>query len=391
VIVRRLLVLAVALLLAAQVVRNSAVWAFSELFPQTAARLWPTHPAVELSLGLAEIGRDSRERKPIDAATFAIIGDAAQKSPLSPQPFLVHGVQAQLAGNPAAAKAAFLAAQWRDPRSMPAAYFLADYYLRTGQPLEGLRQTALVARLSPRGASSVAPFVALYAQNPSNWPQIRALFQSDPAIEEDVLEALASDPRNADAVLALADAAHRGGASQWVRILLQRLVAAGDYGRARAIWASAAAVPPSAGNLLYDPGFSEPDAPPPFNWSLESSPVGLAERQPGNRLHLIFYGQQDGVLASQLLLLAPGSYRLRMKPGPGPVHGELLGWSVRCDKSSLPISTAGLDAAARGWAFAIPANCPAQWLELSGRSGDIAQQADVTIGGLTLTRDGQGA
>jgi hypothetical protein len=60
---------------------------------------------------------------------------------------------------------------------------------------------------------------------------------------------------------------------------------------------------------------------------------------------------------------------------------------VRCDKSSEPLASVGVrEAAARGWAFQVPNNCPAQWIELSGRSGDIAQQSDATIGGVGLRR-----
>lgn len=390
-IVRRLLVVLAGLLLGAQVVRNSAVAALAEFHPDSAARLWAAHPSVELADGLARIGLASRQRQPVSGSTFAMIDDAAVKAPLSPEPFLVHGVRAQLAGDPASARRNFEAAQWRDPRSLPAAYFLADYYLRSGQPLAGLRQTALVARLSPGGPGAIAPFVAAYAQEPANWPQIRGLFQSDPTVEEGVLEALASDPDNAAAVLALADSTHRDARSPWLAILVRKLVDAGQYGRAHAIW-SALAAGPSAGRApLYDSGFSQSAAPPPFNWALTSSGVGLAERQHGDRLHVIFYGEQDGVLAAQLLLLAPGTYRLRVAVSPGAVHPELLGWSVRCDKSTAPISTVSLDRIARGWTFAIPANCPAQWLELSGTSGDVAQQADVTIGSLALTREGAGA
>ena len=44
------------------------------------------------------------------------------------------------------------------------------------------------------------------------------------------------------------------------------------------------------------------------------------------------------------------------------------------------------EATARGWTFLVPDNCAAQWIELTGRSGDVAQQSDVTIGGLSLRR-----
>jgi hypothetical protein len=375
------------LLLAAQVVRNSAVMALAPLHPESAAELWPTHPSVEISLGLAEIGRAARERRPIGNGTFAMIDDAAVKTPLAPEPFLVAGVKDQMAGRLEAARRVFVAAQWRDPRSLPAAYFLADYYFRTGKVLDGLQQTTLLARLSPGGVAAVAPFIATYAQNRANWPQMRALFRSQEGFEDQVLSILARDAANADAVLALADADHRSPKSPWLTTLLESLATSGDYARARAIWASVGGG--TNGELVYDPSFSSPGPPPPFNWTLASSAIGLAERQPGKRLHVIFYGYVDGVLASELLTLAPGTYRVAMQLVGAPVHPETLRWSIRCDKTQEAFATAAVtDLASRGWTFQVPANCPAQWLELSGRSGDISQQSEVTITGFSLSAVG---
>lgn len=385
-IARRAIVIAIALLLAVQIVRNAAVEALATLHPASAAKLWAGHPRVEISLGLAEIGRASRERQAIPKQTFALIDDAAVKAPLSSQPFLVQGVQSQTQGDAETAKRAFLAAQWRDPRSLPAAYFLANYYFRAGDTLNGLKQTAVVARLSPNGVDAVAPFVATYAQDPANWAKMRVLFRSQPALESPILLALAKNPRNADAILAIADADHRKSDSAWLRTLLANMVASGDYARARAIWSSVGGG--NAGNaLVFDPTFSTPEPPAPFNWTFASSTIGLAERQAGNRLHLIFYGNEDGVLASELLLLRPGNYRLQMQIAGEPVHPEALSWSIRCDKATDPVASAAVQQAARnGWTFQVPPGCPAQWLELSGRSGDIAQQSDVTITGFSLTR-----
>ena len=390
-IVRRVVVIAAALLLAVEVVRNAAVVALATFHPAIAAQFWPYHPSVEISLGLAQIGRDAQARKSIDQRTFSMIEDAAVKSPLSAEPLLVRGVQAQTAGAAEGAKRAFLSAQSRDPRSLPAAYFLADYYFRSGQALPGLQQTVLLARLSPGGADAVAPFVAAYAQNRSSWPQMRALFHSQPAIEDDVLTVLARNPGNTNAILAVADQAHRAPDSQWLPVLLQSLVSSGNYQQARAIWTSIGRG--NAGDeLVYDATFSSPQPPPPFNWSLTSSTVGLAERQSGKRLHVIFYGNQDGVLASELLMLRAGTYRLQLQLTGSPVHPESLRWSVRCDKSQQPLASITLDQAANhGWSFQVPANCPAQWLELSGRSEDIAQQSDVTITRLSLVWAGSSA
>src|SRR5206468_496197 len=111
-------------------------------------------------------------------------------------------------------------------------------------------------------------------------------------------------------VLALADPAEKAGKAEWLEPLLTTLTGAGRYGEARGIWERTTGS--RVNGLIYDPGFSDKVAPPPFNWALTSSTIGLAERQPGGRLHVIFYGHDDGFLASQMLLLQPGAYALSM-------------------------------------------------------------------------------
>jgi hypothetical protein len=387
-IARRLVVIAVALLLAVQVARDAAVEALSTLQPAAAAKVWATHPAVEISLGMTQIGAAARERKPIDARTFAMMDDAAVKSPLEPEPFLVRGVQTETNGDVKAAARAFVMAQQRDPRSLPAAYFLADYYFRSRHALQGLQQVAVLARLSPGGLTTVAPFIAAYAKNRANWPAMRALFSSQQGQENSVLSVLAEDPANTDAIITIADQNHRQPDSPWLVTLLRSLVASGDYQRAHALWSSIGGGSAAIG-LIYDPGFSSPGPPPPFNWSFATATIGIAERQPGNRLHAIFYGNDDGVLASELALLPPGTYHVEMQLVGQAVHPEALRWSMRCDKAQEPIASIAIaDAVRNGWTFQVPANCSAQWLELSGRSGDIAQQSEVTITGLKLARAG---
>jgi hypothetical protein len=88
-------------------------------------------------------------------------------------------------------------------------------------------------------------------------------------------------------------------------------------------------------------------------------------------------------------LLSPGAYNLKAQIVGAPTHAEALQWTLRCDKARDPIATITADQAAKhGWNFLVPANCPAQWLQLSGRSGDVTQQSDVTFAPLNLTRGG---
>jgi hypothetical protein len=39
----------------------------------------------------------------------------------------------------------------------------------------------------------------------------------------------------------------------------------------------------------------------------------------------------------------------------------------------------------------VPSGCPAQWLRLSGASGDLPQQVDATVSALKLQRVSSGA
>ncbi len=385
----RILAVLCVVLLGVQVVRNATVAAFAEPLPQSAAMLWPGHPDVQIQRAMVAIAAATGQRKPIPRSAFDAIADGARKAPLASAPFLVRGVEAQVAGNETAARAAFAAAERRNPRSLPARYFLAEQDLRSGNIEHGLSEIAVLAVLTPGGPQSVAPFVAAFARDRRNWPAVRALFRRSPDVANSSLANLAADPANADTILALTDPATRRPDSAWAAPLLQSLVGAGDYAKARALWASLARVRLSPDQPIFDASFSNPAPPPPFNWALTSSSVGLAERQPGGRLHAIFYGQQDGPLARQLLLLGPGRYRLTMRVSGLSGQAGTLNWSLTCDKAPTPLAAIDL-AAAEGasWTFSVPAACPAQWIALTGTAGDLPQQMDVTISNLKLSRLG---
>lgn len=384
-IARRLIVGVAALLLAVMIVRNSAVDALGALYPARASTFWSSHPTPEIGVAMTDIARAARLRAAVPTATFERMNDAARKAPLAPEPFLVRGVQAQIAGDEDAAEAAFRAAEWRDPRSLPAHYFLAQRYFTKRDAERALKEIASLANLAPGGVGNSAPYLAAFARDPSNWPRMRALFSANPQIEDAALTELARDGGNARALLALASPRQRTATARWLPVLVNNLVNAGEYAKARAIWGSVSGVGAAVQPLLFDADFSRPDPPPPFNWTFASSTLGLAERQPGGRLHAIFYGQEDGPLAKQLLVLPPGRYRLSMRLLSGSPQAQALNWSVTCVGAQNPIASVPLDvAAARGFLFDVPANCRAQSLQLSGVSADLPQQSDVTISDLKL-------
>jgi hypothetical protein len=380
----------VALLTAVQVVRTAVVARYAATNPMIATWVWPSHPSSEMWLGLTEIGSAMNQRRPVSPVVVERIMDAAKKAPLAAQPFLVRGVQAQLAGDERLAERAFLAARLRDGRSVPARYFLAEHYLRVGNAAAGLREIAILARRVPTGVASLAPYVAAYAKDQRAQPRLKALFRTDPQLEDAALQVLAGDPRNVDLILSLADLGRfRDRAPPWSVPLLGGLVRDGQYAKAHDVWSRVAHVRPAPGTLIFDAAFADARTPPPFNWALTGSTVGLAERQPGGRLHVLFYGQEDGALASQLLLLAPGRYRLSMQLSGDAARARSLVWSVTCANSNATLARIPLDAvaAAKGWPITVPDNCPAQKLELLGVAADLPQQVDLTISRLRLGRE----
>ena len=389
-IARRLLIAAIALALAFQVIRQGAVDGLAQIDPASSSRLWPGHPDVQVSLGMTRIADMTRQGQPVTAAALAQVYEAGRKAPLAPEPYLVRGVQAQLVQDMGAAERAFSAAKSRNPRSLPARYFLADHYLRQGDAASGLREIAVLARLAPNGVTSLAPYVAAYARQRETWPQLRALFRAEPMLEQAALQALASDAANADAVLALST--RKGPDSIWLPQMVESLVKAGRYAEARRLWAAVSGIQPNPGGLVYDPQFADAKAPPPFNWALTSSSVGLAERQRGGGLHVIYHGREDGALASQLVLLPPGQYRLAAAASGSGSRAAGLRWLLWCVSSNKETALRALkDMPAEGWTFQIPSGCPAQRLELTGSSSDMPQATEVTIRSIRLTREGPNA
>jgi hypothetical protein len=385
---RAIIVVALALLVAALVIRTALV-AYASSNPGMAGRAWAGHPSVVFAAGFDEIGRAAAAKRPVDNATVGRILAASSKAPLSPEPFLVRGVQAQIAGDNKIAEQAFIEARNRDPRMLAARYFLADLYLKTGQTRQGIAEISALIRVFPQSLAEIAPYLAAYARSPGGAPEVKVMIRAHPELEPPLLNALASDPGNLRLILYFWNG--QGGESEqgWQVRLLNSLVDAHQYERARAAWNRFSPASSQKGGLV-DPGFTMRSL-PPFGWALVSGPGGVAEPQPGGRLHVIYYGRDDLVLASQTLLLEPGSHRLSMQMTSVSPTAKSLAWSIRCLPSSNEIAGIPLDQAGKGGAlavdFSVPASgCTAQRLDLIGRSPELPEESDLTIASLRLDR-----
>ena len=372
-----------ALLVAFIVVRVTVIEAFAGREPSKAAAIWPGHPKVVLESGLAEVGATAAAGRAVDLALTGRLISASKRAPLAQEPFLVRGVEAQMSGDEETALRAFLAARQRNPRAVAARYFLADLYLRTGQARAGLAEISSLARLVPESLPKVAPYLAAFAKTPRAASQVKAMVETQPQLEMALLNELAGDARNAELIGYLWSG--RGGeeARPWQARLLNALVEAARFDQARTAWGRFTGIA-APRDQLFDSDFGA-QAMAPFGWQLASGPAGVAEPQDGGRLHVLFYGREDAVLASQLLTLPAGRYRLSMTVGGGS-PAKALAWTVRCLPASNVIATSQL---ARAGAMVVPlavpgSGCEAQRLELAGTAPEFPQQAEVRISELRL-------
>ena len=390
-IARAVIVVAVAVLLALQVVATALVADRSTRLT-IAARLWPSHPALMINRTMIEIGAHAARGESLPPATVRRVEEIARKEPLAPEPFLIEGALAQVDQKQERAERLFAAARTRDPRSAAARYFLADRYLRTGRVAPALAEIAVLSRLYPEARAQFGPALAAFAQMPGSVPQLRSFFRSSPELEPLALFHLAEQSRNANLILALwgrRDGGADAAPPLWQPKLVNKLVEEGEFAKAHAIWRTVTNMPDSRGSI-FNPGFAKISAPPPFNWAFGTA-GGVVEPAPGDRLQVIYFGRNDAVLAEQLLLLPPGRYQLSTDiSGPLGQGGEIA-WTLTCAKRAEPIFR--LPVAAKGrlaGSFTVPPGCPAQRLQLTGLAGEFPQSQEFTVGKLQLVR-GSGA
>ena len=383
---RALVVLPLAALLMIGAVRAMTFVAPSDHPLRSLTSTFARHPEAITDRAMAEIGAAAARGEGMPPSARQGLAALPNKAPLAPDAFLVEGTIAQMAGDGARAERLFLAARTRAPRSEGARYFLAERYFTTGRIQDGLVEMAALARLSERASEPLVPALVAYARTPGAIPQLRRFFATAPDVRGRTLSLLALDASNAPLILALMPDARPGAIEgDWLPRLLQSLVVAGDYAGAEALWVRLTGV--SNRGLLYNSQFRELPAPPPFNWTYGSGRAGVAEPSGSGGLDVIYYGREDATLASQMLRLAPGRYRLAMRID-GPSRADGVAWAISCYpelKSVFQLPLGTVDKGVIAGAFVIPpSGCAAQSLELRGRPPEVTKTAQVSIFDLKL-------
>lgn len=387
-----LMLAAVVLLLAFACVRVALVRALpaaSTILTQIA----PHDPDVVMSRALLAL---VAQRGIISPKTLGDVRRAAQQAPLDARAFAVLGHQQLLDDQPVRAVRTLEAGQRLDARNRLIHLLLLDRYLRTGRFADAAGQFAISSRLVGSAQGPIANAMAEMSLAPETREAVRRTLASDPMLESSVLTALAKSDTAPSTIFALASPIARrkaGDVGNWGSTLVTRLVARKRYADARLVWQAVYNLTPAqVAPPVFDAGFTELPGSAPFNWTLTASGLGAADIQNGT-LSVNYYGRDTGMLAGQLLMLAPGAYRFAFavegaKTGTGP----WLSWSLRCVNGMNDLMT--LPAIANGTLrhivtdFAVPGGCPAQQLTLIGNGGEFPTPITLTLRNLDVQRTG---
>lgn len=397
-IARLLVVAAGSILLAWLVVRTSAVDALIRRNPVAAAMVSPNNPRVKIALAMVEFRLNGGR---VNEASREGAFSALSQSPLAEDPFMLAGIDALAKGDEQKGEALLVETRRRDPRSRTARLVLLDRYLRTNRTAQAGVEIAVLNRLIAQAAEVLVPELARMIADPKTGDALIGLLRDDREMRDAVLAKLASNGADPDLILRVArrtGAGGRGPAPAWQPALLAKMVEKGDVERASRLWRGFAGVKEAdSGTAPYDGTFRGVPGPAPFNWQFLSGAAGVAERSKAQSLDVEYYGRERAALASQLLMLRPGRYRLSFRAeGDASGQGSRLAWLVSCNGSGgaqlleAPLRGVGSTPKAIAGIFVVPPQgCPAQWLRLMGIPDEFPSGQSATVRDVRIVADGK--
>jgi hypothetical protein len=355
---------------------SSLALALVDAHPALAARIAPSNARVAMAAAAA-VGGDPRKPE------IRALVSTALDSDLSVLPAVeLRAADLAASGQRAQAQRLFQLSDRLSRRSLPTRLWLIQASVDRGDVAGALTKIDLALRTSTEAPAILFPILAKASADATLTAPLARLLDRPSDWRLVYFEwALANDPD----LHSLAEVAMRMRSIGLVRAntidqrLIERLVSQGDFSQALRLRQRFDPRPPA---LVADSHFGDPSALSPFGWSLVSDGSIGAERSlagDGPALAYRATSPRSGQVAAQLLALPPGRYALATRTATRAV-GKTPLWSITCGQQGGP-QLAGLEQPAAAGAqsatdFAVPADCPAQWLVLRLRpSGETSTQS----------------
>ena len=240
-----------------------------------------------------------------------------------------------------------------------------------------LRNFDIALKTSAQAPTVLMPVLVSASQDDAIAPRLLTLLRTNPAWKQAFYERLVQESRShARAVYLMQGLVHAGDPADRfiVRAGFSRFLRENDPGQAFALYDVIAGISPAVRNAtIRDGGFDHGGDLPPFDWMLtaEENLAGNRQGRPDQTdnaaLFIYSQGGHTGDVARQLLRLQPGRYQFRARTGnlPRDAAGQP---SVRleCATGGARLFGGLFRDIGAGQGFAVPGNCPYQWLIIAG-------------------------
>lgn len=370
-------ILAVALAAAVAVASNGLSTRLLASDPLRAARLSPGNAAFSLAAAARLAGDDSGTRDP---RVRRLVAAALSRSTSDPDAIAFRALEAGADGDPGREARLFRLSDEISRRNLPTRLWLIQDAVRRGDVAGALADFDIALRTSTDAPAILFPILATATTDPTLSAPLAGLFDR-PSDWRAAFFHFALTEGDAAAGLAHVVPAMRDRA--WLaqngvgEALVGRLVADGDFAAARRTYGLFHREARS-GPLVRDGDFGDPGASFPFGWLFaQKGEIGAERSLIGGKPALTYQALPggDGAVASQLLMLPPGRYRLALSAATAAADPQAPPyWTIACASDGgkqialldMPVAEHGRAAAD----FAVPPDCPAQWLVLTLRGSD---------------------
>ncbi len=380
---RRLLarsaILFVSLGLAAEVARMGLAIHAVRTDPVRAAAILPDDARIAIAAARHALDKGAAPTRP---PVRALVDSALTRDATLPGAIELRALDIEARGDKARAARLFALSSAISRRSLPTQLWLIQHAVDRGDVAGALTHFDIALRTSTAAPDLLFPVLMRASADPSIQAPLAQLLDRPSdwriaflhyAIEQGGAAGMSG------IVLRMRDrgAIVRGQIDQ---TLIGQLVAERHYALALRVQQRFGAVRPG---LVRDPSFADPRATFPFGWELADKGEAGAARSHVDRRTILAWNSLPGgfgQVATQLLMLPPGHYRLSTRTTTASTDAEAAPyWSLTCGEEGGP-QIALLDQPNRDgvWGiadFTVPDGCAAQWLALTLRQSDMPNQA----------------
>ena len=359
----------------------------------------PPRSVVPSMKALMRAARRPEVKLPANARSIA--EQAAVAVPLAYEPYYIAGRIEERAGRYRRATVLMEEARRRRPNATAVRIALLGYYGLANAYQKAIDEADQAMRINVRSRGLVLPaFAKLVAADAKARHAIAVALAKDPPWRDQFMEAAAAEKMKPEVAKALVEDIRRlrPGAPRPVEeaFLIRTLVGAGQFREARALWLQQGGREAPGGNAVFDPNFRGLAGLQPFAWSFHSGQEGTAEvaRVKGDARPLLevdYFGEALVTLASQVLSMPPGRYRLSTLVSGNSSDGDVrLSWKLLCLPANnvvgtLPLQPLAEELARKETVVTVPASgCQGQQLSLVGEPSEIPRTLRAQIGEVSI-------